>query len=82
MYMYNRSEGKALAIPLAEFGHNYMYCSARTSAQGHYIVTAAKCASKGYHFMQTYLPKCLNREVFVGYTFNRLKFRPNLFEFV
>ena len=69
MYMYNRSEGKALAIPLAEFGHNYMYCSARTSAQGHDIVTAAKCARKGYHFMQTYLPKCLNREVFKGYIF-------------
>ena len=64
--MYNRNEGKALAIPLAEFGNNN--CSAWSSAQKHDIVTAAKCA-KGYHFMQTYLPKCLNREVFKGYIF-------------
>ena len=31
---------------------------------------------------QTFLPKCLNSEVFKGYTFNGLKFRPNLFEFL
>ena len=31
---------------------------------------------------QIYLPKCLNSEVFKGYTFNRLKFRPNFFEFL
>ena len=54
------------AKPLAEFGHNN--CSAWSSAQKHDIVTAAKCA-KAYHFMQTYLPKCLNRAVFEGYTF-------------
>ena len=35
--------------------------------QKHDIVTAAKCA-KGYHFMQTYLPKCSKGEVFEGYT--------------
>ena len=58
--MYNRNEGKALAIPPAEFGNNN--CSAWSSSQKHDIVTAAKCA-KGYHFMQTYLPKCLNSEV-------------------
>ena len=52
--MYNRNEGKALAISLAEFGNNN--CSAWSSAQKHDIVTAAKC-TKGYHFMQTYLPK-------------------------
>ena len=45
------------------------------------IVTAAKCV-KGYHFIQTYLPKCLNSEVFEEYSFNGLKFRPNLFEFL
>ena len=45
------------------------------------IVTAAKCA-KGYYSMQTYLPKCLNSEVFDGYSFNGLKFGPNLFEFL
>ena len=55
--MYNRNEGKVLAIPLAEFGNNN--CSAWSSVQEHDIVTAAKCA-KGYHFIQTYLPKCLN----------------------
>ena len=50
----------------------------------HDIVTTAKCAkcAKGYHFMQTYLAKCLNSEVFGGYTFNGLKFRPNLLEFL
>ena len=37
--MYNRNEGKALAIPLAEFGNNN--CSAWSSAQKHGIVTAA-----------------------------------------
>ena len=45
------------------------------------IATAAKCAN-GYYFMETYLPKCLNSEVFEGYSFNGLKFRPNLFEFL
>ena len=79
LQMYNRNEGKALAIPLAEFGKNN--CIAWSSGQKHHIVTAAKCA-KGYPFMQTYLPKCLNSEVFEGYTFKGLKFRPNLFEFL
>ena len=77
--MYKRNEGKALAIPLAEFGNNN--CSAWSSALKHDIVTAAKCA-KGYHFMQTCLPKYLNSEGFEGYTFNALKFGPNLFEFL
>ena len=65
MYMYNRNEGKALAIPLVEFGNNN--CSARNSVQKHDTVTAAKC---------------LNSEVFEGYTFNGLKFAPNLCEFL
>ena len=77
--MYNINEDKAVAIPLAEFGNNY--CSSWSSAQKHDILTAVKCA-KGYHFMQTYLPKCLDSEVFEGYTFNELKFGPNLFEFL
>ena len=80
LQMYNRNEGKALAIPLVEFRNNN-YCSTWSSAQKHDIVTAAKCA-KGYPFMQTYLPKCLNSKVFEGYTFKGLKFRPNLFEFL
>ena len=79
LQMYYRNEGKAVAIPLAEFGNNNF--SAWSSAQKHDIVTAAKCA-KGYHFMQTYLPKCLNSEVYEGYTFKGPKFRPNLFEFL
>ena len=58
--MYTRHEGKALAIPLAEVGNNN--CSAWSSAQKYDFVTAAECA-KGYHFMQTYLPECLNGEV-------------------
>ena len=58
--MYTRHEGKAPAIPLAEVGNNN--CSAWSSAQKYDFVTAASCA-KGYHFMQTYLPKCLNGEV-------------------
>ena len=37
----------------------------------HDVVTTAKCA-KGYDFMQTYLPKCLNSEGFEGYIFNGL----------
>ena len=65
LQMYNRNEGKALAIPLVEFGNNN--CSAWNSAQKHDTLTAAKC---------------LNSEVFEGYTFKRLKFRPNLFEFL
>ena len=67
--MYNRNEGKALAISLVEFGNNN--CSAWSSMQKHDFVTAAKCV-KEYHFMQTYLPKCLDSEVFEGYTFNGL----------
>ena len=77
--MYNRNEGKALAISRVEFRNKN--CSARSSAQKHDIVTTAKCA-KGYHFTQTYLSKCLNSEVFEGYTFNGVKFGPNLFEFL
>ena len=61
LQMYNRNEGKALAIPLAEFGNNN--CSPWSSVQKHDFVIAAKCA-KGYYFIQTYLPKCLNSEVF------------------
>ena len=79
--MYDRNEGKALAIPLQCSGFGNNNCSAWSSAQKHGIVTAAKCVN-GYHFMQTYLPKCLNSEFFEGYTFNGLKFRPNLFEFL
>ena len=41
-------------------------------------VTVAKCA-KGYHFMQTDLPRCLNKEVVEEY--NRDKFRLTLFAF-
>ena len=78
--MYNMNEGKALAIPLAEFGNN-RDCSAWSSAPEYDIVTTAKCA-KGYHFMQTYVPKCLNSGDFEGYTLNGLKFGPNVFEFL
>ena len=57
-HVYKMSVG----IPLADFGNNN--CSAwQSSAQKHDIVTTAKCA-KGYHFMQTNLPKCLNSEIF------------------
>ena len=52
--MYNRNEGKALAIPLAEFGNNY--CSAWSSAQKHDIATAAKCA-RGVPFHANLPPK-------------------------
>ena len=72
--MYTRNEGKALAIPLAEFGSNN--CSAWSSAQKHDNVTIS------YANLPTYLPKCLNSKVFEGYTFNGLKLRPNLFEFL
>ena len=80
--MYNRNEGKALAIPLAEFGNKT--CSAWSSAQKYDIVTTVTAAKRamGYDFIQTYLPKCLNSEGFEGYTFNGLKFKPNLFEFL
>ena len=61
LQIYNRNEGNALAIPIAEFGNSN--CSPWSSAQKRDIVTAAKYA-KGYYFMQTYLPKCLNSEVF------------------
>ena len=64
-----------------KFWTQQLQCSKLCSAQKHDIVTAAKCA-KGYDFMQTYLPECLNTEVFEGCTVNRLKFRPNLFEFL
>ena len=32
--------------------------------------------------METFLSKCLNSEVFEGYTSNGVKFGPNLFEFL
>ena len=77
--MYNTNGGKALAILTSGVRKQQLQCLKLCADDD--IVTAAKCA-KGYYFMQTYLPKFLNSEVFEGYSVNGLKFRPNLFEFL
>ena len=76
--MDNRNETKALKIPIGEFRTQQLLEALRRNID---TVTAAKCAN-GYHFVQTYLPRCkmFNREFIEGY--NWLKSRPNLFEFI
>ena len=52
--MDNRNETKALKIPIGEFRIQQLLEALRRNID---TVTAAKCAN-GYHFVQTYLPRC------------------------
>ena len=52
--MDNRNETKALKIPIGEFRTQQLLEALRRNID---TVTAAKCAN-GYHFVQTYLPRC------------------------
>ena len=54
----DRDEARVRGIPLREFLHEALHRNFDT-------ITAAKSA-QWYRFMQTYLPKCLNREVIEG----------------
>ena len=74
--MDNRNEAKFVGITRGISNAKSRFEALRRNLD---TVTAAKCA-KGYRFVQTYLPNCLNREVIEGY--NRMKFRTNLFGFL
>ena len=60
--MDNRDEARARGIPLGEFQTQQLLEALHRNID---TVTAAKCAQWN-RFMQTYLPKCLNREIIEG----------------
>ena len=60
--MDNRDEARAGGIPLGEFRIQQLLEALHRNID---TVTAAKSA-QWYRFMQTYLPKCLNREIIEG----------------
>ena len=60
--MDGRDEARVRGIPLGEFRTHQLH----EALQRHFdTITAAK-STQWYCFMQTYLPKCLNREVIEG----------------
>ena len=60
--MDNRDEARAGGIPLREFRAQQLLEALHRNID---TVTAAKSA-QWYRFMQTYLPKCLNRQIIEG----------------
>lgn len=60
--MDNGDEARAREIPAKEFRTQQLLEALHRNID---TVTAAKSA-QWYHFMQTYLPKCLNREIIEG----------------
>ena len=64
--MYGKDEARVREIPLGEFRTQQLHEALHRNID---TITAAKSA-QWYHLMQTYLPKCLNREVIEG----KLKF--------
>ena len=60
--MDNRDEARARGIPLGKFRTQQPLEALHRNID---TVTAAKNA-QWYRFMQTYLPKCLNREIMEG----------------
>ena len=60
--MDNRDEARARRIPLGDFRTQQLLEALHRNID---TVTAAKCA-QWYRLMQTYLPRCLNREVIEG----------------
>ena len=58
----NRDEARARRMPLEDFRTQQLLEALNTNIDP---VTAAKCA-QWFRFMQTYLPRCLNREVIEG----------------
>ena len=60
--MNDRDEARRQGIPLGEYRQRVLL----DVAQEHFnTITAAKCA-QWYRFMQTYIPRCLNREPIDG----------------
>ena len=60
--MDNRDEARARRIPLGDFRTQQLLEALHRNID---TVTAAKC-DQWYRLMQTYLPRCLNREVIEG----------------
>ena len=60
--MDDRDEARVRGIPLGEFRTQQLHEALHRNID---TITAAKSA-QWYRFMQTYLPKCLNREVIEG----------------
>ena len=58
----NRDEAIARSIPLGEFRTQLLLEALQRSIG---TITPAKCM-QWYRFMQTYLPRCMNREVIEG----------------
>ena len=60
--MDNRDEARARRMPLGDFQTQQLFEALHRNID---TVTAAKCA-QWFRLMQTYLPRCLNREVIEG----------------
>ena len=60
--MDNRDEARARRMPLGDFRTQQLLEALHRNID---TVTAAKCA-QWFRLMQTYLPRCLNREVIEG----------------
>ena len=60
--MDDRDEARVRGIPLGEYQTQQLHEALHRNID---TITAAKSA-QWYRFMQTYLPKCLNREVIEG----------------
>ena len=58
----DRDEARVRGIPLGEFRTNQLHEALHRNID---TITAVKSA-QWYRFMQTYLPKCINREVIEG----------------
>lgn len=58
----DRDEARRQGIPLGEYRQRILL---EASQRNMNTITAAKCAG-WYRFMQTYVPRCLNREHFEG----------------
>ena len=58
----DRDEARVRGIPLGEFRTNQLHEALHRNIDK---ITAVKSA-QWYRFMQTYLPKCINREVIEG----------------
>lgn len=60
--MGNRVEARRQGIPLGEYRHRVLL---EASERNMATVTHQKCAA-WYRFMQTYIPRCLNRDIIEG----------------
>ena len=74
--MDSRDEARARGIPLGKFRTQQLLEALHRNID---TVTAAKSA-QWYRFRQTYLPKCLNREIMKGWNWKQDNFGMGIFQ--